>query len=314
MLKLRLTTSISEEKFAAFPAKLIMSNLLSNSVKGAISMVLILFSFQLGRCEDAARTSIFDDNWLKTVVSIEVREMKGTQSVARAIGTGFLIGTTNNHLALVTASHVIAPPPNRIFRTNLVYRLNNRQKQSDLQSDQDLAKLTGGWSIDFTNDVACRLIGWGKESDLKFIPVSRMLSRKSLQAGTPVLILGFPMGLRSEGYATPITRKGVISRASDGEDLLADALIFPGNSGGPVVYVPVIRLSLDFSSGLLDHQALAGMVIEYLTYTDIAISPQTQRTRVAFEENSGLCKLVPADAILDLLQRPDFSQRDKELK
>jgi len=46
------------------------------------------------------------------------------------------------------------------------------------------------------------------------------------------------MGLRSEAYATPITRQGIVAGLGE-QGFLLDAFVFPGNSGGPVIYKPV---------------------------------------------------------------------------
>jgi hypothetical protein len=39
------------------------------------------------------------------------------------------------------------------------------------------------------------------------------------------------------------------------------------------------------------------MVVDYLSYTDVAVSQQTQRPRITFEENSGLASVLPTDYI-----------------
>lgn len=54
--------------------------------------------------ETTKRTAVFNQQWLKTLVSIELlkKESKG-----KPIGSGFLVGTPKNHIALVTAKHVV---------------------------------------------------------------------------------------------------------------------------------------------------------------------------------------------------------------
>lgn len=47
---------------------------------------------------------------------------------------------------------------------------------------------------------------------------------------------------------------------------------------------------------------LIGLVKGYITYTDVAISPQTKRPRVAFEENTGLTNVEPVDRIIETIQ------------
>src|SRR5208282_3835840 len=93
-----------------------------------------------------------------------------------------------------------------------------------------------------------------------------------------------------------IVRPGAIARVSDliqsaATVFLIDSHVFPGNSGGPVILEP----SLLAIQGTKNNNTayLIGMVSAYIPYTDVAISPQTQRPRVTFEENSGLAEVIP---------------------
>jgi hypothetical protein len=42
---------------------------------------------------------------------------------------------------------------------------------------------------------------------------------------------------------------------------------------------------------------LLGVVYQFIPYTDVAVSKQTNRPRIAFEENSGLASVIPCDYI-----------------
>lgn len=84
---------------------------------------------------------------------------------------------------------------------------------------------------------------------------------------------------------------------------MIDSNVFPGNSGGPVFIKPSI---FDYRTGTLGEGTvgyLVGVVSGFLPYSDVAISLQTRRPRVIFEENSGLAIVYSTDAILDLLSR-----------
>ena len=97
-----------------------------------------------------------------------------------------------------------------------------------------------------------------------------------------------------------VARQGILARVQDwlrgDEDtFLIDASIFPGNSGGPVLTEPEM---LTFGeSKAYDKSSLIGMVASYVPYNDIAISQQTGQPRVIFQENSGLGRVIPVDAI-----------------
>lgn len=60
---------------------------------------------------------------------------------------------------------------------------------------------------------------------------------------------------------------------------------------------------------------LIGIVKSYIPYIDVAISQQTNRTRITFEENSGLTKVEPVDHILQTIEeaeRKEKSEGDKK--
>lgn len=122
--------------------------------------------------------------------------------------------------------------------------------------------------------------------------------------GDGVFVLGFPLGQAGEERNYAIVRQGIIARAQDwlrggSQTFLIDASIFPGNSGGPVLLKPEVASIKGTKSNT--RCGLIGMVASYLTYQEIAISTQTNRPRMIFEENSGLGVVVPHDAIVETI-------------
>ncbi|MGO9179652.1 MAG: hypothetical protein ACLQBX_18900 [Candidatus Limnocylindrales bacterium] len=101
-----------------------------------------------------------------------------------------------------------------------------------------------------------------------------------------------------------IVRQGAIARIRDwlggaATEFLIDASIFPGNSGGPVLNRPeAVSITGTKSVGA---SYLIGVVSSFLSYTDLAISAQTGRPRVSFEENTALASVVPADYIREAI-------------
>lgn len=118
--------------------------------------------------------------------------------------------------------------------------------------------------------------------------------------GDDVFVLGFPMGNVGIKRKSTIVRKGCIARISDvinheNNEMLLDALIFPGNSGGPVILKPnPFRIK-----GTKAHKnaVLIGIINEYLSYEDIAKSEQTGHIKAIFTDNSGLASAFPVDFI-----------------
>jgi hypothetical protein len=75
---------------------------------------------------------------------------------------------------------------------------------------------------------------------------------------------------------------------------------FPGNSGGPVILKPeVVSIQGTPANGLA---LLIGVTAQSINYLDEAVSKQTGRTRVTFEDNSGLSIAFPIDYILEAIQ------------
>lgn len=279
-----------------------------------VSMILFLilwvaeYSFADG---DGKRTAVFNQQWLKALVSIEIAQTNGK---AKPIGTGFLVGTPNNHIALITAKHVVYSDQGKgPLIKNLSYRLNDSKGRSVLIPDEYATNyLKNGWFPSKKYDLACRLIVRTDTADLVQIPYSVFLSSENIQAGAPLFIIGFPLGMRSEEYATPIVRRAMVARP-DSENIIVDGFVFPGNSGGPVIYEPSTQLGKGFQTPILQGDWFIGMVISEISYVEPAISAQTGRPRVTFEDNTGLCNVIPANLILDHLNSAEFQKSDKEL-
>ena len=258
-------------------------------------------------------TTFFNQQWLKTVVSIE---MINEKKEMKPIGTGFLVQSNNNHLLLVTAKHIVIDENNENNNINksLLYRYNLHSGKSIIISDEDLMKSgAGSWFLSESADIAIRFMYLLPESDFLKITQDLFLKDENVQAGTPALILGFPRGLRSEKYATPILRNAMVALKNPDHYIL-DGFIFPGNSGGPVVYMPPHQIGAIKLNNYEDKQMLLGIISSYISYIDTAISVQTKRPRVTFEENSGLCRVIPSSEIVKLINRNDVKEFDKKIK
>ncbi|HHT9105714.1 MAG TPA: trypsin-like serine peptidase [Candidatus Wujingus californicus] len=279
---------------------------------GLVAILLSIMCTEAGAQEINKNTAFFNQQWLKALVSLEVLDSQGKGT---SIGTGFLIGTPSNHIALVTAKHVVYENEgNGALLQNIAYRLNRTDGESILIPDgYATAQLKSGWYRSETNDVACRLVVLGNTSDFMTIPYSLFLPTRQIQAAAPLFIIGFPMGLRSEKYATPIVRRASIARV-DTDMFIVDGFVYPGNSGGPVIYEPNIQVGTGLTTTILQRSWLAGMVLSEISYIEPAISLQTKRARVTFEQNSGLSNVLPSDKIMELLHDPAFVKSDEALR
>jgi len=235
--------------------------------------------------ETSKRTAVFNQQWLKGIVSIEIHDAQGKGT---PIGSGFLLLTPNKHIATDGKSI--------LFPDTVV-----------------TARLKSGWFRSETTDVACRLIVREDISDFVTIPYSLFLPTRQMESGAPLFIIGFPLGLRSDQYATPIVRRASIARV-DQDMLIVDGVVYPGNSGGPVIYEPALQLGTGFTTPILQGDWFVGMVLSEISYVEPAISLQTKRPRVTFEQNSGLSNVLPADKILELVRVPEFVKADEALR
>lgn len=143
-------------------------------------------------------------------------------------------------------------------------------------------------------------IQWHLFRDNTCVADVKTLNELGIMEGDFVYVLGFPMGLIGETRNTVMARSGTIARIRDAltknnDEFLIDAFVFPGNSGGPVISKPeafaIEKTKPQLSSYLI------GIVKSYVPYRDVAISMQTRRPRVIFEENSGLAAVHPVDYI-----------------
>lgn len=128
--------------------------------------------------------------------------------------------------------------------------------------------------------------------------------RNQVFEGNGVFLLGFPLGLTGDDRNFAIVRSGTFARIQDwlhgrSKTFLIDALVFPGNSGGPVITKPEL---VSYGGNAQSRALLIGMVSWYLPYQEVAVSQQTGVRRIVFEENSGLAVVVPIDLIQETVE------------
>lgn len=131
------------------------------------------------------------------------------------------------------------------------------------------------------------------------------LKATNVSAGDGIFVLGFPMDLAGRQKNYVIVRQGVIARISElldhvSDSFMIDSFVFPGNSGGPVILRPEI-VSISGTPPPSNAAYLVGVVVEYLPYSDTAVSNQTGQARIVFQENSGLANVLPTDYITETI-------------
>lgn len=255
--------------------------------------------------------------YLDTVVAIGVGQDPANR---RWIGTGFIYGDLvtptqeggqkSYYLWLITNKHVLrdlkdvyvkfnsaTEPNSKDYKVILVSRNGKPHWVGHPNQNTDVAAifLSGQFLAEESRrfSVVC--------SDLHICSKEKMKTGV-LNEGDQVFVLGFPMGLVASERQYVICRSGIIARIRDylddkAGDFLVDAPVFPGGSGGPVVSCPSAIAITDTKAP--DRADLIGIVKSYVPYIDVAVSTQTNRPRVTFEENSGLTAIEPTEAILE---------------
>ena len=258
--------------------------------------------------------------FLNTVVALGEQSPDG---LIKSNATGFLYGyptgaTDENgakqyYIFLVTNRHVFQQAAgrsdtlharfNKLFETGTnVYPIKLEDASWTVHPDPDA-------------DVAVLSINPGRinadgieyfifESDNHTVTIDQARTNQ-VSEGDGIFVLGFPLGEAGDERNYVIVRQGIIARIQNWlkgkvRTFLIDSSIFPGNSGGPVLLKP--ELTSIGGTKANTRCSLIGMVSSYLPYTEVAVSQQTGRPRMIFEENSGLGRVVPIDVIQEAVK------------
>jgi S1-C subfamily serine protease len=238
------------------------------------------------------------------------------------IGTGFLVGKyieslksgkTSYQLFLVTNKHVLAGS------SAVILKFNSRNDQPS--KDYDVALTTNGVALwtghpdkevdiavyplatDFLTKDNMNFSFFAEDTD--FLSVKKLIE-EDISEGDLIYILGFPLGIVDEMRKFVIVKAGIIAKMQnlsdkDKRSFLIDAMIFPGNSGSPIVYKP--QAASIAGTKNYNKAGLIGIVNSYIPYQDIAYSLHTNRPRIIFEENSGLAVVFTVDMILEAIEK-----------
>jgi hypothetical protein len=255
------------------------------------------------------------------VVAIGAKAGKGYTWVASGFLYGNYVsnnpdGTKQYGCYLVTNKHVFKELEDLDFafmRINPQTNLPAREWALDLRDDQEVPTWFPHPNPDI--DVAVTPVDWNLltsqgmqvnifRSDEHVANIDKM-NQIGVTEGDFVYVLGFPMGIVGGEKNVVIVRSGSVARIRDcltkvNPRYLIDSFVFPGNSGGPVVLRPE-AMTIP-GTGRVPSPHLIGIVTGYMPYQDIAVSQQTGKTRIIFEDNSGLAAVHPIDYVDDAVK------------
>jgi hypothetical protein len=239
-------------------------------------------------------------------------------------GTGFLV-QLNQIFFLITAKHVIANVDHKtrkvlkekdglfVFSNLKSEATPNSVKASSL--DELRKKYPAFYHSNDAIDLA--LIPFPVDTqndDIKTVPQEMFVKNEEIFETYDVFFVSFQPGISDlalDSKVSPIIRKGSVARVNKNGSIYIDGAAFPGNSGSPVFIMPSpirytgggISLGADNLGG-----KYLGTVSEYKPYSEVAISQQTGRPRVVFEENTGLSMLWTANHVLEVLNQEEVKK------
>ena len=251
----------------------------------------------------------------------------------RWVGTGFIFGNLvapvadekdkQYRLWLITNKHVLSGLKEVYIKFNSATEPNSADYRVELVAKNGKTRWIG--HEEANTDVAAIFLNAGFltaenrhysfiRSDQHVLTRDKMATDRVTE-GDRVFVLGFPMGLVAAERQYVICRSGSFARVRDylenrTRDYLVDAPVFPGNSGGPVIICPS-ALAIQ-GTNTINKADFIGVVKSYVPYQDAAVSQQTGRPRILFEENSGLTAVEGAQAVLDTVALAEKRLRGRE--
>lgn len=242
--------------------------------------------------------------WSKAILPIAIRVDTDKYT---PVGTSFLI-SFGGFNCLITAKHVVFDK--HAQRRTGLFMLNNLldggivHKSFDALFDQGVK-----WVPHPEKDIAATICPMREErDDFRRFAEDLFEDFDNIREGDDIFFLGFPLRLVTPNRITPMVRGGMVALKRDDDTFLIDANVFPGNSGSPIFFKPSpFQMGpKGLSLGKIRGSKLLGVITSYISYRDVAVSPQTGRERIAFEENSGLADVLSTRFIREILNSQDF--------
>lgn len=226
---------------------------------------------------------------------------------------------------LITAKHVIKDKRAEGLKSGEVFIFFN--SNSGTLSLRSLTRFKEEYNVDWlfhqNPEVDIAIIPFGVDlaaDDVRVLSEGLFYPAKEITELFEVFFLSYQPGIEAIKKVSPIVRGGMVSIINEDKTFYIDGFAFPGNSGSPVF--------LKFSPLAVDKEGeayflnlreglgikLVGIMGEYLSYQEVAVSTQTGRARMVFEENTGLSKVWPVDYINEITNSAVFKEQFKKIK
>lgn len=252
---------------------------------------------------------------LNSVVAVGTKDRDDPNAETTPIGTGFMYGApadepgkvrpflvTNSHVLNATEGHIVIKIKGRNNQPAPEFGLDIRNTPEIVTTRQD--------GLDIAVTPIPTVVWEYLPAENAFVLEDDLLSiakanEVGIGEGDSILAVGFPMGIVGyQNYISPIVRQGCIASIQDWlsgrtRNIMIDANVFPGNSGGPVFLRPPHATAGETKDKPKAY--LIGMVRAYLPYQEIATDPRGT-ARILFQEHSGLAEIVPSDVIAETVR------------
>lgn len=237
-------------------------------------------------------------------------------------GTGFLI-KVDNTLYICTAKHVIYDQKIKKFTDNNALAFVNAKGSwsAVTHSISEIKKTFNvNWIFHENEDVDVAIMPMGidiEKADHKTIPLNFLVYPEKFYETCNVFFLSYQPGIIMTHKISPVFRSGIISLLNEDNTFYIDAAVFPGNSGSPVFLTPsAINYGEDNFS--LGGDGLGGKFVgvvgAYVPYKEVAISSQTGRPRIIFEENTGLSLIWSSKFINEIIESQTFKEQHDRVR
>jgi len=240
---------------------------------------------------------------------------KPNEGKAEFNATGFLV-SIQNIVHLITAKHVIVDKSGMFKDNNMVVFFNIKGGEIGGRQIEEIKKRFGvDWIFHENDEVDIAIIPLAvdlQRDDVRTIPENIFLDMNSSLELCDIFSLSFQPGILSPKRIMPIIRNGTISLVNEDGTFYIDAPAYPGNSGSPVFIKPS-PIRFDAGSVQIGRDSIGGKFVgiigEFLTYSEVAVSTQTLRPRIIFEENTGLSKVWSVRFLKGITESSAFKEQ-----
>jgi hypothetical protein len=259
------------------------------------------------------------DHWRESTVALGVARREGGKQIFAAVATGVIVGSVPGQKRpwLVTAKHVFYNPAENWEPSYILVRFSwfEMRTVGDYLGVAVPLKQNGRrtWVAHPDPDVDLAYVPLSVtpqeagRSELQAIVLSQFALPTEVYEAAPVLVLGYPAAVGAGFQVRALLRQGVIAWVSPdrpaAKPFLIDANIFPGNSGGPVLYLPQ---GIDPQGHVLTGGSVKflGLVSQTRTQSTLIATSKSQPEQSVPLNFLGIGVIEPAQRVRELVLTP----------